>query len=125
MDNETTEEPTAAVLKWLDAKHGSLKHCPTCGENCSTTGLTKIAYYFTTCECGEPEYPHLVEQLTHLSCLASDGAIEPATRAMLESARHVLGRYKLGKATAAEIGAFLDRNVPVMQNNRNPQTKET
>ena len=111
MSDTQSSEPTAEILKWLDHNHRTLRNCPTCGEDCATgVGITALAYYFITCECGEPEYPHLVEQLTHLSCLAEGGAIEPAVRHLLDSAGTTARRYKRGQDTADRIDAFLARN---------------
>lgn len=60
-----------------DAKHQQ-RTCPRCGTNCSTVGLTRLAYTFETCECsgpheaGQPYYAHLVEQLWHRKCLGAE-----------------------------------------------------
>lgn len=45
--------------------------CPTCGQTCMYTGLTKLAYTFELCNCGVVEYEHLVEQLWHRGCLGA------------------------------------------------------
>jgi hypothetical protein len=34
-----------------------------------TVGITDIAYTYEVCKCGEPTFPHLVEQLWHVHCL--------------------------------------------------------
>lgn len=45
------------------------KTCPPCKADMTKVGLPQIAYTFETCECGTPDYPHLVEQLWHRACL--------------------------------------------------------
>jgi hypothetical protein len=52
-------------MSWLSPNHQLLETCPGCGQKLSTVGLHKLAYVFDVCECGTPEYPHLVEQLWH------------------------------------------------------------
>lgn len=112
MSDTETPKPTAEqTLSWLDRSHPTLRNCPHCREDCSIVAITKISYIHVTCECDAADYPHLVEQLVHLRCLAAGAAVEPATRAMLESAASVCDRYKLGKATAAEIRQFLEATV--------------
>lgn len=58
------------ALSRLDSEHRlESRTCPGCEEDCSTTGIVHLAYTFRTCACGNPDFPHLVEQLWHLACL--------------------------------------------------------
>ncbi len=41
--------------------------CRTCHQDIAGAALTSLAYVWETCECGAPEYPHLVEQPYHRS----------------------------------------------------------
>ena len=43
------------------------RSCLLCGVDCSRVGIGKLAYVFEVCECGRPDYPHLVERLQHRS----------------------------------------------------------
>lgn len=74
------DEPTFNIVQaanprlfsaWSSPGHRPLAACPACGEDCSTTGITKLAYSFESCDCGTPEYVHLVEQIWHRSCFAA------------------------------------------------------
>lgn len=49
--------------------------CPGCEKDCSRTGLPKLVYTFESCTCPSAEYPHLMEQIWHRTCLV---AAEPA-----------------------------------------------
>lgn len=51
-------------------RHQHFAVCPGCGADLMTAAIVDIAYTFATCECGKPEYPHLVEQLWHRNELA-------------------------------------------------------
>jgi hypothetical protein len=72
---ESTTAPTGGdlVVRWiLDREHYNQAHkCPVDGEDTLSTTLVKLAYVFRTCNCGTPDYAHLVEQLYHLKCLTS------------------------------------------------------
>lgn len=59
----------ALPLSWLDRGHRHAEVCPGCQTRLSTVGLHKIAYVHDGCNCGTPEYTHLVEQLWHRKCL--------------------------------------------------------
>lgn len=48
--------------------HPSAGFCPVCKEDCKTIGIPSLLSTWETCECGKPEYPHLVEQLWHRDC---------------------------------------------------------
>ena len=41
------------------------RECFLCGKDCSKVALTKLAYVFEPCNCGTPNYEHLVECLQH------------------------------------------------------------
>jgi len=59
---------TAAVLRWLSDAHHDARLCPICKKDCSTDALVDVVYTFRDCNCGQPMYTHLVEQLFHKSC---------------------------------------------------------
>jgi hypothetical protein len=44
--------------------------CPTCSDS-TNVAITKIVYVFEPCECGDPEYTHLLEVLYHRACLVA------------------------------------------------------
>lgn len=60
------------IFRWssLD-KHRDSALCPICKEDCKFIGITDIVYTFEPCNCGEPDYTHLVEQLWHKKCFKS------------------------------------------------------
>ena len=39
--------------------------CPGCRADLTRVAVVELAYVFDVCECGTPDYPHLVEQLWH------------------------------------------------------------
>lgn len=45
-------------------------HCPKCDEDLGRVALINIVYAFRICECGDPDFIHLVEQLWHATCFA-------------------------------------------------------
>lgn len=49
-------------------RHTVFQNCPMCGEDVSRIAVVKLIYTYATCECGEPDYTHLVEQLWHKAC---------------------------------------------------------
>jgi hypothetical protein len=51
--------------------HPGRARCPgvECGLILEAVALQHLAYVFETCQCGTPEYPHLIEQLWHRDCL--------------------------------------------------------
>jgi hypothetical protein len=110
MADDVTTEPTGMdlVTSWeaRPYKHDRLKTCDGCGENISGEGITKLGYYFQVCTCDQVEYPHLLERVAHLRCMARRSP-DLAARAMLDAASHVLRRYVRGQTTADEIDAFL------------------
>ncbi len=75
-------------LSWLSRGHRLLASCPGCGQaGLSTTGIDKIGYTYEVCECGTPEYPHMVEQLwhrTHMTGQPADQVVWTTRRATLE-----------------------------------------
>lgn len=65
------------VVKHKQNRHTIFQNCPVCGEDVSKIAITKLVYTHTTCECGTPEYRHLIEQLWHKWCFIKhylDGA---------------------------------------------------
>lgn len=52
-------------------KHAWSDVCPGCNGDLSRTALVVLAYVFTACTCGDPDYPHLFEQMWHTDCLRS------------------------------------------------------
>lgn len=42
--------------------------CPKCQEDLSRVALTKVVSTFESCDCGDPEFTHLVEQSWHKTC---------------------------------------------------------
>lgn len=58
------------LLTRLDSEHRLVSRvCPGCEADVSIEGVVDLAYTFRTCECGTPDYAHIVEQLWHLACL--------------------------------------------------------
>jgi hypothetical protein len=55
-------------------KHGEQTVCPGCGASCMSTAMVQIVYAFRVCDCGDPDYAHLVEQLWHGACYLREGA---------------------------------------------------
>lgn len=69
-----------APLSWLNVNHRQLSVCPGCGAGgLSTTGLVDLGYEFVVCECGTPDYPHLVEQMWHRNHMGRDRETIAAT----------------------------------------------
>lgn len=63
------EDLLAKVLKTNDGIHyEKARTCPECQGDCSKTAIDELIYTFELCSCGNPEYPHLIEQLHHRSC---------------------------------------------------------
>ena len=56
------------VIKHRQDRHTIFQNCPVCGEDVSKIAIIKLVYTHAICECGTPEYPHLVEQLWHKGC---------------------------------------------------------
>jgi hypothetical protein len=106
------------LLGYLDRhqmSHQAGRICPGCGDDLAVVGLTRLAYTFRTYDCGTPEYPHLVEQLWHLTCL-QEGPPDEATRELLESAKWALEQSGPGSVSrraghAERIGKFLARDA--------------
>jgi len=75
-------------LSWLSRGHRLLATCPGCGQaGLSTPGIHKLGFTFEVCECGTPDYPHMVEQLwhrEHMTGQPSDKVAWTARRATLE-----------------------------------------
>ena len=46
--------------------------CPGCNGDLSRRPIIELAYVFSACGCGDPEYVHLVEQMWHTVCLKGD-----------------------------------------------------
>jgi len=79
---DLTEKVLTAVtpMSWLSYSHDRLDTCPGCGQaNLSIAGLTGLGYEFVVCECGTPEFPHLVEQMWHREHMGRDGETIAAT----------------------------------------------
>lgn len=57
-----------------DGRHDYAGVCPSCGENCRTVGIPHLAYTYEECDCGEPDFEHLIEQLWHRNCLPLSGS---------------------------------------------------
>lgn len=53
-------------------RHRRFRSCPACGEDLSTTAILEIGYTFERCDCTDPEYTHLVEQLWHREHMPTD-----------------------------------------------------
>lgn len=53
-------------------RHAWSDMCPGCNGDLSRQLIIKLAYVFSACSCGEPEYVHLVEQMWHTDCLRAD-----------------------------------------------------
>ncbi len=49
-------------------RHTIFQDCPLCGEDVSKIAIVKLVYTHVPCDCGEPDYTHLVEQLWHKNC---------------------------------------------------------
>lgn len=76
--------PAGEVLTWAseprNANHQTLMHCGGCDTDLSSVAIIRLAYTFRQCHCGTPEYPHLVEQLWHRTCLPRSGKPERPER---------------------------------------------
>ena len=104
------DTPASQVVSWLDRHHPHQRYCPKCGDDCSTIGITRVVHFWDVCNCGNPEYSHLVEQLAHVTCFTEGVGLNVAVAELLRDASYVTGRYKLGKATAERIDRFLEAN---------------
>jgi hypothetical protein len=67
MTDRMTKPTTGEVLPYVGRDHRKppFTICPGCGQDAYRIALVKIAYVFEVCECGDPGYPHLVEQFWH------------------------------------------------------------
>lgn len=68
------EATAGPVLDWLaharsDTHRAALRVCPACGTDLRATALITLAMTYRVCECGTPDYGHLVEQLWHRTCV--------------------------------------------------------
>src|SRR4051794_27009478 len=90
------------IPTWLSGptQHARFGNCPGCGQDCTTTGITHLAYPFRECECGTPEYPHLIEQRWHLACL--QGRRPELDRAAASVLYHLDEPSQRGKQAAIE-----------------------
>lgn len=108
---ETVFRVVAAVqravppLSWLNHQHQLLATCPGCGQaGLDTIGIHKLAHTYEVCECGTPDYPHMVEQLwhrEHMTGQPSDKVAWTTRRATLGEASRLLWQV----ARKGELGA--------------------
>lgn len=56
--------------KYETTHHDRGRKCPGCAADLATCAITHLAYVFDVCDCGTPNYAHLIEQLWHRDCLA-------------------------------------------------------
>ena len=56
------------ITTWSHATHRWLSICPNCDADLLEAGITKLLYEFRSCDCGAPDFEHLVEQLWHRNC---------------------------------------------------------
>lgn len=87
-------------------RHERLKTCDGCGESVTREGITNLAYYYQVCECDAAEWPHILERVCHLRCMARRSP-DLAAQALLNTASYILRNYKRGEATADKIDTFL------------------
>jgi hypothetical protein len=74
-ETQTITNPTGndLILHWHLANHyNQSRMCQGCQVDCSRVALIKLAYVFRVCECGTPEYSHLIEQIWHRTCLQKE-----------------------------------------------------
>ena len=67
-------EPSGKVLfDFWEARHGhdSADACPGCDAPVTTAGITKLVYTYEVCDCGFPDFDHLVETLWHRACFST------------------------------------------------------
>lgn len=91
-------------LRVGERHHPRVKVCPHCDIDVQHTPLPEIAYVFRTCDCGEPSYTHLVEQLWHLQCLV-DADPDPLGVELLRSAVWALEQHGPGSVAKHERAA--------------------
>lgn len=67
------------IRSWLHKRshrHAIARNCPACRRDLLRVGITGLVYTHESCDCGEPEYTHLVEQLWHRECFAGQTIAE-------------------------------------------------
>ena len=68
-------EAWAATLPEPDRAHVARSpwqmQCPDCGDPVNLTGLTELVYSFEVCDCGDPDFVHLIERLWHRDCFVT------------------------------------------------------
>lgn len=97
--------PAGEVFTWgtlpRHANHQNLMNCGACGTGLRTVAMVTLAMTYRQCDCGTPEYPHLVEQLWHRGCLPQSGPPERA-QVLLEAAKAVEQRSVMFRAQAGD-----------------------
>lgn len=100
-------EPTASDLMQMWHGHVFGARCPGCAEEIGRCALVDIAYRFASCDCGTPEYGHLVEQAWHIGCMA-ERAPEIEAANMLDSAAYYLNERRT-RVRIDGMGHLVDR----------------
>ena len=102
---EVAGEEIVFGRRMADRHREASKICPQCNGDCYATALIDLAYLFRVCSCGDPDYPHLVEQLWHLACLQGRSPdVDSAARSVLyhlENPRAHGRRQSIGRLRAA------------------------
>lgn len=75
-----------SLWRYHPANREARKHCPHCGDDLMLVAAVDIAYTLEICQCGDPEFDHLIEQLWHVKCLVEWKPTDetPAWRALEE-----------------------------------------
>jgi hypothetical protein len=60
------------IKTWTDHGHTRARACGGCGKDLMRTGLPELVYSFEVCDCGDPGYAHLIEQMWHRACFAAE-----------------------------------------------------
>ena len=111
MANMKTAETAADVIQVRDFHRDAQHICPGCGEDSSRQPLVTCAYTFASCDCDAASYPHLVEQLWHMACLAGPNAELVLERRLIEDAIEAAEHYNRGRLPAARLRERLDAEM--------------
>ena len=64
--------PTGAdLVRTFAHDHPRRAICPRCEQACCRVGLGQLAHTFESCRCTRTDYPHLMEQIWHRTCLVT------------------------------------------------------
>lgn len=100
------------IVSWTGRnKHPAASVCAGCGEDCATTVITHLAYLHERCECGTPDYTHLVEVLWHTGCLNDAAPAVEATALLYACLDQMAPTARRYDEIRRRITAFLSSRV--------------